>query len=198
MTLSDCVEHYIREFRDQNNNALNFYKNQRTLVEAIAVSAECTMSNGRRHSHQRRIPGAVLREAGRQLNAHLEAISMTRSFEELHAFVGSVIGPIHGIGELTIYDISHRIGAHLGFEPQKVYLHAGTRTGALALGLTGMVIEKEDLPTEFKDLSAAEIEDFLCIYKDQLRGNSSQISNCSIPASLSSCTPSEKKPVRGC
>jgi hypothetical protein len=49
---------------------------------------------------------------------------------------------------------------------EAVYLHAGTREGARALNLSGKTIDVREL----RKLSAEEIEDCLCIYKDALRG----------------------------
>src|SRR5262249_54941969 len=80
------------------------------------------------------------------------------------------IGEIRGVGELTVYDISHRIGAHFGNAPQLVHLHAGTRTGARAFGIRGGILDPKTLPHAFSRLTPAEIEDCLCIYKDVLRG----------------------------
>ena len=88
-----------------------------------------------------------------------------RSFDDLHRTVHDRIGGIHRIGELAVYDISCRIGAFVGLSPNRVYLHAGTRKGAQALGLRGATVHKNDLPPEFGRLSPAEIEDCLCIYK---------------------------------
>ena len=79
------------------------------------------------------------------------------------------IGGIHGIGELAVYDIACRIGAFLGLSPERVYLHAGTREGARALGLRGASVRKMDLPRAFGRLSPGEIEDCLCIYNADIR-----------------------------
>jgi hypothetical protein len=54
-------------------------------------------------------------------------------------------------------------------EPDRIYLHAGTREGARALGLGGTALSKSELPKAFHRLSPGEIEDCLCIYKDDLR-----------------------------
>ncbi|MCK6445988.1 MAG: hypothetical protein L6Q99_06305 [Planctomycetes bacterium] len=94
-----------------------------------------------------------------------------RSFDELHTTVNSTIRDIHMIGALVVYDVAHRIGAFLKLEPERVYLHRGTRDGALALGLgRGREwIDLAELPDEFGRLSPAEAEDCLCIYKKRLR-----------------------------
>jgi hypothetical protein len=47
--------------------------------------------------------------------------------------VEKIIGSIHGIGELAIYDTAVRIGARFGVEAEDAYMHRGTRDGAKAL-----------------------------------------------------------------
>ena len=82
--------------------------------------------------------------------------------------VDSLIRDIHMVGALVVYDVSHRMGAHLGLEPEQVYSHAGTREGARALGLgRGRdALGLDELPVEFGKLKA---EDCLCIYKEAIR-----------------------------
>ena len=92
------------------------------------------------------------------------------SFEALHTLIEREIGGIPDIGPLTVYDVATRIGAHLQLEPEKVYLHSGTKKGARALGLGARrkSLEPAELPVEFGRLTAREIEDCLCLYKDYL------------------------------
>jgi hypothetical protein len=78
------------------------------------------------------------------------------------------IGSIKGIGALTVYDIALRIGAHFGQAPMHVYVHAGTRTGARAFNITGDLFDPKILPKSFSRLAPSEIEDCLCIHKDEL------------------------------
>ena len=93
-----------------------------------------------------------------------------QSFEELFLFVKELVNPIKGAGELYIYDTTLRIGAKMNFLPTKIYLHAGTRVGARALGFSGKLkyLDKQDLPAEFNELEPYEIEDLLCIFKSDL------------------------------
>ena len=79
-----------------------------------------------------------------------------------------------GIGELTKYDTIIRIAAYRNLFPTKVYLHSGTKVGAKnLLGKLGKrkYLGIEELPIELQDLhlSASEIEDILCIFKDDLK-----------------------------
>ena len=78
---------------------------------------------------------------------------------------------VGGLGELYVYDTALRIGAKLNLLPNKVYLHAGTRSGAEALGFDGKatVLNVSDLPRELQKLEPHEIEDVLCIFKADLK-----------------------------
>jgi len=89
----------------------------------------------------------------------------------LFGIVHTAVKPIQGIGELYIYDTSFRIGAKLNLFPTKVYLHAGTRVGTRALGLDGSAatLRVSPLPREFRKLEPHEVEDILCIFKDELK-----------------------------
>jgi hypothetical protein len=166
-SLTGIVRAYIRDYRVRTERQrLEQPTTQRELTTIVRTAALWTLPDGRRHSHQRRIPRRVLQQAA---NALVKATVAAATFEDLHETVRKSIGPIRGIGELAIYDIACRIGADLELTPERVYLHAGTREGARALGLGGATLSKSDLPKEFHRLSPAEIEDCLCIYKDDLR-----------------------------
>jgi hypothetical protein len=77
---------------------------------------------------------------------------------------------IGGLGLLYCYDTALRMGCRLRFLPLRVYLHSGTREGAIALGIDRkrQTVEIAELPPPFACLDAAEIEDALCIYKSDL------------------------------
>ncbi|HEY1580453.1 MAG TPA: hypothetical protein VGF82_25610 [Terracidiphilus sp.] len=149
---------------------MRFFEIQRSPSEAIRKAALCEMPSGKRHPHQRRIPKAVLEEAEARLQGISRALARTTSFAELHRAVENEGGTIKGIGALTVYDIAHRIGAYFKKAPERVYLHAGVRTGAQVFGIAGDSFDPKLLPKPFSRLAASEIEDCLCIYKDELRG----------------------------
>jgi uncharacterized membrane protein len=79
---------------------------------------------------------------------------------------------VSGIGPLTCYDFTYLIGAWLKKEPTEVYLHAGTRKGAQAV--LGAQANRDRLPVSAfpeglrRSLTAAQIEDVLCIYHGPL------------------------------
>jgi hypothetical protein len=169
--LDEIVSDYIRELRPKAAKEHRWFAIQRTLEDAVSLAARAKKPSGKRFSHQRRIPSAVLAKSEKALLDVLPAIVEASSFEKLHAMVSEQIGNIRGIGELTVYDTSLRIAAKLGLEPKLVFLHAGTRTGARRLGLdvSRGFLEVSDTPKEFRLLSPTEIEDVLCIYKDDFR-----------------------------
>jgi hypothetical protein len=78
---------------------------------------------------------------------------------------------VRGIGELYEYDTALRIGSYLRKLPKRVYLHAGTRVGAKALGFDPKLrsLNPRALPLPLRELKPHELEDVLCIYKDWLR-----------------------------
>jgi hypothetical protein len=70
---------------------------------------------------------------------------------------------------LIVYDTSTRIGGFLRLKPARVYLHAGTRQGAAALGFGNREwLLPQDLPRAFGKLRPDEIEDCLCIFKREI------------------------------
>jgi hypothetical protein len=140
----------------------------------VIRAALAQLPNGKRHPHQRRVPRESLEESRRRLIQNLPSLKRVPTFDELFQLIDTLIRPISKVGELTVYDTSLRIGARLGLEPAKVYLHAGTRQGARALGLSDRprreALEMAELPAPLQRLTAREVEDLLCIYKGRMRG----------------------------
>jgi hypothetical protein len=103
---------------------------------------------------------------------NVKVIEKAKTFDNLFNLIERLVLDINGIGELYVYDTSLRIGAKLGLLPTKVYLHRGTRKGAknlnLSIGIKGNTksIEVLSLPPEFQLIEPHEIEDVLCIFKD--------------------------------
>ncbi len=166
--LAAIVSDYVSRFRRPADRELAYFRACRTDVDAVSDAALARLPSGKRHPHQRRIPRAVLEESRARLLENLPLLERRTTFDELHELVERLIGSIAGIGELAVYDTTLRIGARFGLAPAKVYLHAGTRIGARALGLdsTKGKLEMADLPPELRTLPAREVEDVLCIYKD--------------------------------
>lgn len=162
------VAEYIRGYRPYSRKEVAHFQRMHSLAEAVSEAASCNLPNGKRHPHQYRIPAASLDQA-KDILLHLP-LSDSESFDSLHEIIKSAIAPVHRIGELTIYDIAHRIGIFLRKEPDSVYLHRGTAEGARALGMLSKngKLSVSALPAPFRNLTAHEIEDCLCIFKSKL------------------------------
>jgi hypothetical protein len=111
---------------------------------------------------------AVLNQVRKRLKVH--EIRKCRDFAQLHALVEAAISQVQGVGALFIYDTALRIGAKLGVKPKRVHLHRGTRMGAKSLGLNHNqpALQQSELPAALRILAPHEVEDLLCIYKNEL------------------------------
>jgi hypothetical protein len=145
------------------------------LGSAIGDAAMSIDGEGKRFSHQHRLKRAVLESARKKLLSSAARLEKCTTFEELHGIVESVLKSVEGAGELFLYDVSLRIGSYKGLFPQKVFLHAGTRKGARALGLSTQLswLDMTSLPDWLQELQPYEVEDFLCLYKDRLTSSKS-------------------------
>ncbi len=167
-SLGEIVSAYIRDRRKGLLYEIRCFEQQRRLQDAIRA-AFCLMPNQKRYSHQRRLSKAVLKRGARRLQRRAKETERAPDFAALHSIVVREVGQVAGIGPLTVYDVALRVGAFLGKVPDLVYLHAGTKAGAAVFGLSGEGIDPKELPAPFSRLTAAECEDCLCGYKDQLR-----------------------------
>jgi len=167
---------YVARHRERADRELRFFADLTTDEEAVSRAALAQLPSERRpgqynrHPHQYRIPGRVLEESRTRLIANISRLRAARTFDDLLRMVAEIIGPISGIGELAVYDTALRIGARFNLFPKKVYLHAGTRDGARAVGLAaeGESVEMEEIPEPLRGLTPREVEDVLCIYKAQI------------------------------
>ncbi len=164
------IRTYTTQIRPCANEELNWFRQQPTLSEALRLAALAINSKGKRYSHQRRLSKTVLEQARDILLESEKEIHQSQDFDDLFALLERLLSPIKGIGELYVYDTALRIGAKIGVFPKRVYLHAGTRVGAKALGFDGKTktLEVSQLPEWLQQLQPHEIEDVLCIFKDKL------------------------------
>jgi hypothetical protein len=166
-SLAVIVRAYIAHCRPGAHEELSSFRAEPTLAAAIQRAGMAMRTDGKRYDHQRRIPLAALEAATSRLRR--APLHMARDFDQLLRTVGRIIRPVHGVGELTVYDTALRIGSKLDLLPTRVYLHSGTREGARALDLNWRApyLEPEDFPPEFLELQPHEIEDCLCIFRSR-------------------------------
>lgn len=168
--LRAIVRAYCRDHRQAANRELRWFAIQPTLRATIERAARAESPTGKRLAHQRRIPINALGCASAALVACEAELRTASTFDDVLVTVTRATNTIRGIGELYRYDTALRIGAKLGLLPDAVYLHAGVRAGARALGFDRQRqrIEVAELPHPLRALEPHEIEDVLCIYKTDL------------------------------
>lgn len=145
------------------------FRTQPNLTGAIKAAGMAERGPDRhRHSHQFRIATDDLQTWTTTLLSNITAIDHCKLYDQLHLLLKQLKTP--GIGSLTVYDTALRIGYFKKIYPGEVYLHAGTARGAASLG-NWRGREKlmiNELPTEMGKLKPHEVEDCLCICKNQL------------------------------
>src|SRR5262249_11947612 len=89
--------------------------------------------DGKRHGHHRRQSQATLLEDESGLQGFPEQMRACETFHDLHELIHGEIHSIEKVGPLLVYDAAISIGAHLGLNPDRIYLHSGTKKGAKAI-----------------------------------------------------------------
>lgn len=176
------VRTYITQIRPRTEAELEWFRSQPSVRAAIERAALAVNSRGQRYSHQRRLRRETLEQVC-EIHCEFEPpIRRVKNFDELFDMVDLALQHVTGVGELYVYDTSLRLGARLGLEPTKVYLHSGTRVGARALGFDGRAraLAISELPAAFYELRPHEIEDVLCIFKDKFNKPAASIAAESI------------------
>lgn len=150
---------------------VEFCRDAGSLQEAIKRACKSRDAAGKMHNHQSRVTELARSRFSTKIFAHLRKPNRPASFDELHDLF-EAIAP-EGIGPVTIYDVSTRVGAYLKLEPTSLYLHAGVRVGWAKLhGRRSPAIkriEKQNLPPALQTLPPDEVEDMLCCYRDYLK-----------------------------
>ncbi len=172
ISFDTIIRQYNAMRQKQPDNHIQYSKSQPDLMSVIEIAAKAIDKCNKRHNHQRRISNKNLINFSKELKKHENEIKIAKSFDEIMAIVSRT--KCEGIGELTKYDTATRIGAYLNINPDKVYLHSGTRVGAKNLfGRLGkkeyLLIDEIPVALHKNKLTASELEDILCIFKDQLK-----------------------------
>lgn len=166
--LQAIIEDFFWRFTlSKRDMVIMFAEHSDDLKTAIQRAVRSRDERGKMWNHQTRVRKSVLDEMENRLTAphRMKRMKACEDFHELFEMVDAF--KIHGLGPVSVYDFSVRIGAYLGLEPEHVYLHAGPRMGAKALGLAFEkgYLTKSDLPKELRRLKPDDAEDILCAYR---------------------------------
>ena len=183
---------FFETHADYLDKYLSFYIELPNLTEVIVHASDGIFkltNNGIeyfiRHNHQevfidknynkRGIPFEISKQVRDNLIKRMNDILKARSFDEIYQIVTDC--KVKGFGELSIYDTALRISSHLNIEPDKVYLHAGSRKGAELLEQKGYIevgsskkkfLKIEDLPKPLQNQKADDTQHFFCSMKDKM------------------------------
>lgn len=168
-SLSNLVREYKNCCKEQHEADIKLFIDSNSIERTLQLAATARDCFGRKHPHQRRIANALLERSARVLSTHLPALVQCSSFDEIHSLIKELTRGIKGLGELYVYDTALRISLSRDLQPTSVYLHRGTRDGAVKLGLNSRkaTLDICELPKEMSELSPLDVEDFLCIYKNK-------------------------------
>ena len=179
-TEANSLSRLVAEFLEADGccprDEINAFQNLK-IEDAVRKAALARDEHGEFYSHQwnlkEKYPDVPVK-AERILVACANEIASCKDFDDLHELLKrelKIKNKVIGAGELYRYDTAFRIGISKGVYPKKVYLHAGTRDGAKALGIYREgkeVLEMSELPAELRRMQPYQVEDFLCIKKDVL------------------------------
>jgi hypothetical protein len=168
-TLAELRAEFFGQIGCCQSDEIVAYQNK-PLKTAIVMAARADRGDGELHSHQKWLRPETAKAAESILLKCIGQIAACKDFDALHELIKSKLN-IHGAAEMYWYDTAFRIGISLGIYPEKVYLHRGTKDGAENLGIRNGkdVLEMSDLPKELQKLEPYQVEDFLCICKEELK-----------------------------
>ena len=168
----DILRRYDRHRKDHPDRQAEHCKEQNNLASAIYYAACGIDAEKKLHNHQFRIGYEHAKKFAQHLQLFEKEIDSAKDFKELYDTVWR--HRIHKIGALTVYDTAQRIGEFKKLYPVEIFLHCGSRQGAI--NLFGAIGKKDmlpvtDFPKEWVDanLTAHDIENILCIYKDHFK-----------------------------
>ncbi|MGP3691373.1 hypothetical protein ACTVZO_43185 [Streptomyces sp. IBSNAI002] len=186
--LKSMAKHYIEVHRADALAELEEYSKVKPFAQRAALVGAGLMPDGiRLHDHQLPIPNKgrkypdALPDCSDRLRDWAWKLETATSFAESYRLIerAKEASPrIVGIGDLSVYDFTQRLG--FGLEPrlvpEEVYLHAGTAEGAVHLAkIMNRLpwtdrIPMDELPKVLrKRLDAADTEDVLCHFKNGLK-----------------------------
>lgn len=168
---SFLINDYLAKYRRYNQLVFKKIQSFSTISDAVEYIALAIDLNGKRFGHQQRFKKETLILSKNILLKNTAKFNKAKDFHSLLEIITELILPIRGVGELYCYDTALKLGSFLRLFPEYIYLHSGTRTGAQKMNLDykKKYLLMNEIPKELQKLSPYELEDFLCIYKDEFK-----------------------------
>lgn len=178
---------------DFQRHYLNFYRTLPSLEQVITYSCHAKFKviyDGHeyelKHNHQAEfiepdgvkhgVDNGTLQLMIENLMPKQRELACSSSFDDVYKIIKEC--KVVRFGELAIYDTAIRISIYLGFSPSMIYLHAGTRIGAINLEEKGFLkkgassqekLPISEFPKPIQKLEPTQIENFLCSFKKSFK-----------------------------
>lgn len=175
LNFANVVRHYEKHYAEDDRVQEKWFGSDCTSLSqairrAVQSKVQNKVGNVVHHSHQCCIKSSTYPDAESHLLALESRYAKAQNFQDVFEITNLGLHHVSGSGELFTYDIADRISCYLNLRPNDVFLHRGVLHGASNLGLN---VNRASIPiSEFKGkfgkLTATEIENMLCIYKDQM------------------------------
>jgi hypothetical protein len=189
--MKSLIREYLRDYFPSNDNDwFDLVKSKKTLTEQIETAVLSLNSEGKMHGHQRRVGLRRLKAYAESLLStenvdRLRKALRTKRFHNVYSILRDETKNHYMVSSLTAYDVAQRLCGAYGIEPEFIYLHTGTTVGAkiLNIKISGKeYLQMNDLPSWISStLTAADVENFLCIYKDRFVDSRTQGGNNCLP-----------------
>lgn len=167
-------EYLIRDFMLLEYEKV-FFQEKTNLKVAIITATLATNCEGKKHSHQKRIPNSALQNFKKKVLSKESKIQRVQTFQDLYMIVQSC--KVFGVGNLTIYDVSLRIGFYLSIYPIRLYLQAGSKIGYQRLIESGIIkVGEIENYLKSQNILSYHFENFLCLYRDKFISQSIEFS----------------------
>ena len=176
--LGSLVERYLKDACSQG--VMADIKGARKMLADSSIPDFLKRCVCNRNRHQRRMSNDAIKCAVEKLSANYEELCKIKNFDDLYDKIFELIGVgSTGISYSTVYDTAIRFGGSMkpAVEPQKyVYVHRKLIQSAKHIVgrksfSTNYRIEKSEFSkvcAAFDKLDSLFIEDFLCVYHDEI------------------------------
>ncbi len=176
--LESLVERYLKDACSQG--VMADIKGARKMLVDSSIPDFLKRCVCNRNRHQRRMSNDAIKCAVEKLSANYEELCKIKNFDDLYDKIFELIGVgSTGISYSTVYDTAIRFGGSMkpAVEPQKyVYVHRKLIQSAKHIVgrksfSTNYRIEKSEFSkvcAAFDKLDSLFIEDFLCVYHDEI------------------------------
>ncbi len=183
--------------RQKTDQVIEYCRDASKFSEAVRRAVEARDANGKHHNHQSKVDITARRKFGATIISLKGQVKRSVQWNDANpvktGYDDDAFDMIHdlfdehkpyGIGPVTVYDVAVRVGAYMGIEPAKVYMHAGVKQGIVALGtgldnkagrrlLDAAKLKRVPLylfPKDWRGERADDIEDMLCTYREVFLG----------------------------